>query len=266
MKKLAIMLAPVLMLGLLRGQDTPAPAGAQSERLETAIIHVKSLDENSFDRLFRLLKVFDAKMSADNQLRTIVVYGRPNEVAQIRHAIEELDRPGSEATFGRNVEMTLTFLRCSAKAPAMPAALPADLESVAKQLRSATQYKDIALWEVLPLHLQEGKITKETLRLPRVGDSPDLHSPEPPTASISIRPDAVYRKDQTRYVRFDALNVNIKVPYYTGNSNNGQWNFSNVNLETTGDFAEGQKTVLGKLSGLDDESAIFIVFSLKVLD
>jgi hypothetical protein len=266
MRNFAIMLAPVLMLGMLRGQDKPAVPETPSGPLETAIIHVKALDENSFDRLFRLLKVFDAKISADNQLRTILVYGRPNEVAQIRHVIEELDRPGSEATFGRNVQMTLTFLRCSTKAPATPKALPADLESVAKQLMSATQYKDIALWEVLPLHLQEGRITTETLRLPRGAESPDLHSPEPPTASIRIRPDAVYSKDQTRYIRFEQLNVNIKIPFYTGNAQAGQWNFSNVNLETTGDFAEGQKTVLGKLSGLDDESAIFIVVALKVLD
>jgi hypothetical protein len=76
----------------------------------------------------------------------------------------------------------------------------------------------------------------------------------------------VYSKDQTRYIRFEQLNVNIKIPFYTGNAQAGQWNFSNVNLETTGDFAEGQKTVLGKLSGLDDESAIFIVVALKVLD
>ena len=39
-----------------------------------------------------------------------------------------------------------------------------------------------------------------------------------------------------------------------------------VGLTTSGDFMEGQKTVLGKLSGADDDSAIFVVVELKVLD
>ena len=39
-----------------------------------------------------------------------------------------------------------------------------------------------------------------------------------------------------------------------------------VGLNTAGDFMEGQKTVLGKVSGIDDESAVFVVISLKVLD
>jgi hypothetical protein len=38
-----------------------------------------------------------------------------------------------------------------------------------------------------------------------------------------------------------------------------------LGLNTAGDFMEGQKTVLGRVSG-DDENSIFFVISLKVLD
>lgn len=38
------------------------------------------------------------------------------------------------------------------------------------------------------------------------------------------------------------------------------------NLSTAGDFMEGQKTVLGKVSGVDEDTAIFVVIALKVLD
>jgi hypothetical protein len=236
---------------------------------ESAIIHVKTLDGDSFSRLVELLRVFSANIKGDEHLRTIVAYGRPDVVAQVRHVVEEMDRPGSEATLGHNMEMTLTFLRCSTKAPATPEVLPADLESLARQLRSVTQYKDVALWEVIPLHLQEGKETTETLGLPRVAQTPGPPSPMPPTVSLWIQPDSVYRKDQTRYVRFRTMRVNIKIPFYVispGTASGGQWNYTDVSLNTAGDFAEGQKTVLGKLSGLDDESAIFIVVTLKVLD
>ena len=265
MRNFAILLAPVLMLGLLRGQDEkPAVTEAPGGTLESAIIHVKTLDGDSFSRLVNLLRVFDAKIQGDDHLRTILVYGRPSVVAQIRHVVEEMDRSGSEAAIGRNVEMTLTFLRCSAKPAAAPAVLPADLESVAKQLRAVTQYKDVALWDVLPLHLQEGKETTETFGMARGASTiPGLDNPQRPYGSVWIQPDAVYRKDQARYVRFRTMRVNIKIPVYTSPT---QWSFTDVSLNTAGDFAEGQKTVLGKLSGLDDESAIFIVVTLKVLD
>ena len=45
-----------------------------------------------------------------------------------------------------------------------------------------------------------------------------------------------------------------------------QFSYVEVGLNTAGDFKEGQKTVLGKMSGIDNESAIFVVISLKVLD
>lgn len=258
--------AILLMLGLLRGQDKPTETEAPNGPTETAVIHVKTLDGDSFGRLVNLLGVFGAHIKGDDHLRTILVYGRPEVVTQVRHVVEELDRPGSEAALGRNIEITLTFLRCSTKAPATPEALPADIEPVAKQLRAVTQYKDIALWEVLPLRLQEGKQTSETLQLPSAAENTNIPGSSPPTASIRIEPDAVYRKDQVRYVRFRILNVNIKMPYYTGTSSAGQWNYSNVNLDTVADFAEGQRTIVGKLSGVDEGSAIFIVVALKILD
>jgi hypothetical protein len=260
MRNLAIMLAPVLMLGLLRGQDKPAVPETPTAGFESAIIHVKTLDGDSFSRLVNLLRVFDAKIQGDDHLRTILVYGRPDVVAQMRHVVEELDRPGSEAALGHNMEMTLTFLRCSTKPPSTPAALPADLEGVARQLRAVTQYRDIALWDVLPLHLQEGKRTEETFGLPSTDGS------HRPYASVQIQPDGVYRKEQARFVRFRTMRVNIRIPVYSGTASAGQWTYTDVSLDTAGDFAEGQKTVLGKLSGLDDESAIFIVVTLKVLD
>jgi hypothetical protein len=157
--------------------------------------------------------------------------------------------------------MTMTFLKCSTKVnPAAPA-LPADLEAVAKQLRAATQYKNIELWDVIPLHLQEGKQTEQSLRLP---------GPPGPSASgtISLRPEAISRKDQGRYVRFAMLRVGFRLPIPTGGTAGGtaSFQYQDFGFNTAGDFMEGQKTVLGKVSGAEDDSAIFVVIALKVLD
>jgi len=77
---------------------------------------------------------------------------------QMRKVVNELDRPGSEASIGRNIDMTMTFLKCSTKPASGASTLPADLEPVARQLRAATQYKDVEVWDVVPLRLQEGML------------------------------------------------------------------------------------------------------------
>ena len=243
---------------LLQAQDKPAEV--KPEPFEAAIIPVKTLTGDSFDRLVSLLRVFKAQYSGDKDLRTILVYAPKDVVEQMRKVVNELDRPGSEASMGRNIDMTMTFLKCSSMKyiGATPPALPVDLEPVAKQLRAATQCKDIEVWDFVPLRLQEGKETQQTERLP--GSVPGGAFP---TANINIRPESVTRKDQGRYVRFAQVKIGFHLPVITGGN---QVQYMDSGLTTGGDFMEGQKTVLGKISGMEEDSAIFVVIALKVLD
>jgi hypothetical protein len=55
------------------------------------------------------------------------------------------------------------------------------------------------------------------------------------------------------------VKIGFRVPISTGQ-------FIDFGLTTSGDFMEGQKTVLGKVSGTDEDAAIFVVIALKVLD
>jgi hypothetical protein len=259
MRFLRIMMPVVLAAGALCAQDKNIPVPTISAdpppSYDAVIIPVKTLTGDSFDRLVKLLQVFQVRMQSDDKLRTIVVYAPRDVVDKMRKVVAELDTPGSEAAIGRNIEMTLTFLRASTKASATQSVLPADMEAVAKQLRASTQYKDIELWDTLPLHLQEGRDTTETLRLP--GGVPPAGF-GPATGSLMIHPEGVTRKDQGRYVRFTKLSIDFNMPTSTGPMR--------VGMQTSGDFMEGQKTVLGKVSGADDDTSIFVVISLKVLD
>jgi hypothetical protein len=262
------LMAILLAASFLQAQEKPAEVVKQEPR-EAVIIPVKTLTGDSFDRLVRLLGVFNAQMTADKNLRTIVVYAPKDVIAQVRKVVDELDRPGSEAAIGRNIEMTMTFLKCSTRLilPAPPA-LPADLESVAKQLRAATQYKNIELLDVVPLHLQEGKETQQSLRLPGFSNGTTSAIA---TAQIRVHPESVSRKDQGRYVRFASMQIGFKMPIATGTFQvdgkaQTQFQYQDFGLTTAGDFMEGQKTVLGKVSGMEDDTAIFVVIALKVLD
>jgi len=260
----ALLILTMLTAAMASGQPrTPEPR-------EAATIPVTTLTGDSFDRLIRLLGVFDdARINGDSQLRTIAVYAPKDVVVQIRRLVESLDKPGSEAAIGRNIEMTLTFLRCSPRAAATPSPLPPDIEPVAKQLRAATQYKDIQVWDTVPLHVQEGREATQNMRLP--GSVPGVAAAA--TAQIRIRAESIGRKPQGRYVRFGTMRVDFRVPIPTGTFKNGndtlvntQFSYTDVGINTAGDFMEGQKTVLGKVSALDEDGAIFVVVALKILD
>ena len=264
----AVILTLTLTTTGLCAQDKPAEVIRlpSVEQHQAAIIPVKTLSGDSFNRLARMLSVFKVEYSADEKLRTILVYARPEVIAQIRKVVEELDRPGSEAAIGRNIEMTLTFLRCNASPQTASGELPADMEAVAKQIRAATQCKSIELWDTLPLRLQEGKVTEQNLRLP--GSLPEI--PGAVTkGQLRIAPEAVTRKESGRYVRFEMVRIQLQVPYMTSKETphpGAPFNFLDVSLNTAGDFKEGQKTVLGKLSGGEDAGSTFVVVALKVLD
>ena len=261
MRSLILLAAATLAFAQDKPDDKKAPEPAP-QAMEAEVIQVKTLTGDSFARLMKLLEVFEAHVQGDSQLRTIVVYAPKDKVAQMRRVIEQLDRPGSEAALGTNIDMTLTLLRCSTKPASAESPLPKDMEAVARQLRAATQYKDIKFLDVVPLRLQEGKYTTENLRLPG-----SVSPQQAALGTITIYPEAVYRKDNRRYVRFSSLNLEFHIPYYTGTfANANQYGMLNVWLKTSGDFQEGQKTVLGKVSGTGDEDAIFAVIELKILD
>src|SRR6185295_14800488 len=110
------LMAILLAVSFLQAQQNLGDV--KPEPREAVIIPVKTLTGDSFDRLVNLLGVFNAQLRADKNLRTIIVYAPKDVVEQMRKVVAELDRPGSEAAIGRNIDMTMTFLRCSVKAAA----------------------------------------------------------------------------------------------------------------------------------------------------
>jgi len=255
---LILMLAASAIFAQDKPADTKAAEQAPEPPKEAEIIQVKTLTGDSFDRLVKLLKVFNVGMTADSQMRTILVYAPKDVVDQVRHVVEQLDRPGSEAALGKNIDLTLTLLRCSTKPPTTPLApLPADIEAVAKQLRAATQYKDIQLWDTLPMRLEEGTLSHEPLHLSSSASGQFV------TGTATFWPQTVYRKDQTRYVHFSQVRIDMRVPIGTDDVH---FHVEDQLMDTSGDFAEGQKTVLGKVGGLTGDEAVFAVIALKILD
>ena len=103
---------------LLAQEKAPEAKETKQGNPEAVIIPVKTLSGDSFNRLAKMLGVFGVRYVADDKLRTILVYAPPDVVKQIRRVVEELDRPGSEAAIGHNIEMTygVSAMQCEAAA------------------------------------------------------------------------------------------------------------------------------------------------------
>lgn len=258
-----LILSVFIALTLL-GQDKKAEEKPSAQTnmdrtgYEAEIIHVKTLSGDAFNRLSILLRPFQIQYQADEKLRTIVVYGPKDTVAQMRKVVEQLDRPGSLAAVGKNIELHLSFLWCSPPADSKALDVPKDLASVARQLENTMGCKDVKFIDTIPLRLREGEESKTRNNiLPYISDPKNLSS-----MSTNFWAESIIQKGPDRYIRFRRASIYLNFPF---EATANMIQYRSVEIETSGDFKEGQKTVLGKLSG-NGNTNLFVVLDLKVLD
>ena len=227
MRSLILFMAATLAFAQDKPDNKKAPEAA-SQPMEAEVIQVKTLTGDSFTRLMKLLEVFHAHVQGDSQLRTIVVYAPKDVAAQMRRVVEQLDRPGSEAAVGKNIDMTLTLLRCFYEAGVDRG--PASEGDGGRRTRSCARPLSTKIFSCGTSYrcdFQEGKETTESLRMPGDPAASSLSK-----GDFSIYPEAVYRKDAVRYVRFSRVNLSFLIPYYTGTfGNNKRYHQSEYRFE-----------------------------------
>lgn len=280
MSRKLMMLVPVFLVGAMLGRaqsaapkaepnpkEEAAPGFAASAPKVAVIIPVKNLTGDAFERLSQLLKAFGAEFKADSQLRVILVYA-PKEVAdQMRRVVEELDRPGSLAAAGRNLEIALQLVRCGTGAANSEMPLPPDLEPVAKQLRATMGCKSVELWENIPVRLQEGMSHQARFRLYSKPQGIEEKLGAFPSVELTMWVEAVVNRPDGRYVRLRELLATFTIPLIREHEDgrNRLERYERYNLRTAAELKEGQRTVLGKV-GLDNGSSVFLVLTPKVVD
>ncbi|MBI4905692.1 MAG: hypothetical protein HY820_18815 [Acidobacteria bacterium] len=250
MKKILMVALAAVMLSAQEKKESAPPV-----EQEAAVISVKNLNGDALRRLSNMLGVITRSISYDERMKVIMVYGPKSTLEQVRKVVAELDKPASDAS--RNIEMTLTMLRCGGAASGTP--LPADMEAVAKQLRAANLCKDVHFWDMMPMHLQEGKDAQGDVTLPNTNPPvPGMTA----TLRVQVKPESVNTRSTGRYVRFDRLQANLNIRISTP----GHSTERGTGINTAGEFKEGQKTVLGKISGAEGDTAVFVVIAIRVLE
>jgi len=122
---------------------------AAPDKRESRVLRLKYADPQE---VFNLLFVFPVTARADRELKAIAVTGTPEAVATYEEAVKRLDVP---APTPKNIELTAYILEASPQAdPAW--AVPAELQSVAKQLKTVFSFQGLRLLDTLALRTREG--------------------------------------------------------------------------------------------------------------
>ena len=157
----------------------------------------------------------------------------------------------------QNVEVTIYLMSALATPSASP--IPAEMESVVKQLRSMFSYKGYQLIDTEVIRVRAGQ----------GGDASAMVNSKGPCGAKTIsqlkfssaKPTT---DDKGRAVRIDGLKVGLKVPVPANTK--GEYNYIDTGISTDVDIREGQKVVVGKVNMDGADRASIVVLSAKVVE
>ena len=200
-----------------------------------------------------LLRVFNASIAPNRDMRVLAVSAIPETMAAIEDAIKRLDVPSAAPA---NVDLTIYLLvGHEGESPAGGAAMPKDLDSVVTQLKNAFAFKSYSLLDVLALRTRTGEQASTTSS---GGAVPNGNARAPVITTFRIS-NAAVGGDGTS-IHISRLNAGIKMPVVSGM----QVSYTDLGLNTDVDIKEGQKVVIGRL-GISKDQALFLVMTVKIL-
>jgi len=212
------------------------------------IVHVKNAD---VDRVAKMVANLGADVTSDRVLGVISVNGTPEAVKAVVAAIKSLDQAPPPPSPQPNVELTVYLLFGAAK-EAGPDAVPQDLASTVKQLKSIFPYKSYKVMDTWMTHSRDQQTTESSGTLP--GSQISYTFRVQPSIAVGSAP---------RSVRLGNLRLGLRMPFA---GPGGGTFFQDVGLNTDLDAKEGQKTVVGKSNISGSEDALILVVIPKVVD
>jgi len=213
------------------------------------IVHVKNAD---VDRVAKMVSTFGATVTSDRVLGVISVKGTPETVQAVVAAIKGLDQPPPPQTPQPNIELTVYLLFGAAK-EAGPDAIPQDLASTVKQLKSIFPYKSYKVMDTWMTHSRDQQTTESSGTLPgsRIA------------YTFRVQP-SIVAGSTPRSVRLGNLRLGLRMPIQIPGA--ADYQFQDVGLSTDLDAKEGQKTVVGKSNISGSEDALILVVIPKVVE
>jgi hypothetical protein len=187
---------------------------------------------------------------ADDQLKAIVLRGKPADVAALETTIRELDS-NSEDRGSKNVELTVYLL--SGSSSSVAESNPPTVAPVVKQLRAVFPYTNYQVLSTMLLRSGEGTRAETSGLLKGFGNTT---TPSQYTVSYkAVRVSAGEAGPSIHLTDFHfVLHLAIEPPLLF------------AGIETDVDLRDGQKVVVGKSNIENVDSALFLVLAARLVE
>jgi hypothetical protein len=246
--------------------NTPSPEVEKRQWLQR-VIDVKYADANALAKLLGNLTQGDSdprinRAIAQKDLHAISIgtYD-PSFLKLAEEIVKRYDVPQAAPSLTRpqlGVEIVAHILLAAPKGSSGNA-LPADLDPVAKQLRSVFGYTDIRLLDSALIRGREAR------RSDLIGSLSGLMEDQkhPADYRITIHKISVEPSGKANSVALEGFDFSARVPYEV---RAGQFENTNINFSTDLSIPEGQKVVVGKAHVGTTDGALILVLSARVVE
>ncbi len=246
----------------------PAPSASPRPSGESEAFHVNppgwvtQVFQPKFARpndLVGVLRMFSGRASWERELK-VVMWSGPKELAPaVEDVVKRLDVPPAPVA---SIELTF-FLLAGSRQATSSAVLPAELESVAKQVKGIFGFAGLSLLETSVLLVRDGSGGRTDGVVPALGEPG-----HPATYHLDFGPAALTADERGKVVTLNRLALTLNVPF---GDRSPQGALTNVNyntssLRTDAQVREGQKIVLGKASMDRSGDTLFLVVTAKVVE
>lgn len=262
-----ILIALFCLAGVAAAQTTTPPPEGEKRQWLQEVIDVKYADPAAFEKLLRNIAVSGPdRVSAQPELHAISIgtYD-PSFLKLAEEIVKRYDIPEakSAASHRHGVEIVAHILLAGQKGTSGDA-VPADLEPVAKQLRSVFGYTDIRVLDSSLIRGIEGRISEVSGMLTRPVIDEGLKAPS--KYVISTKNILVEQNAGGNSVYLPGFKFEAKIPYTMSSEPGAQFSFVSVGFETELKIPEGQKVVVGKSHIGVGNDALILVLSARVVD
>jgi hypothetical protein len=237
---------------------TKADAVAVDRKTDVAQ-RVFQIKHANVHKLAEVLRIFGI-VKADPDLGVIAVQVAPGVLPTVEDTVKRLDVP---PPLPQNIEFTVYLLLASDQdTTASP--VPADLETVVKQLKTTFALKSFRTLDTLVVRSREkgDGVVKGLARL-------DADAPQPSTYTFSYRAANILSDEGGRLIRIDGLRLNAGILVRT-QPVAGQaavlYQTVEAGFTTSIDVRENQKVVVGKAAIGGTNNALILVITAKVLE
>jgi hypothetical protein len=227
---------------------TPALSAQAPDKRETRTVELKYITSRDLGNL--LGAFMDLRVTSDRSERLIVLNGSTESVAAAQALIAKLD------VAPKTVDFTFHILAASAKPEAGSDKLPAEVESVVKQLRSNLTYQNYRLLDTVTIRGREGREFSARGVLPNNA-----------SYQLNSRDLQVKTGEKGTHILSDRFDFSLTaLDPVASNYGNKEPRYSSAQISAPLDVREGQKVVLGKANFANIDGAFFVVVIARLVE